>query len=102
GVKKEVSRQMTNIIATHTGSTPILNSTGATRGNTIRVISTQSRKKPSKKVINKTVSNTPVVPKGRPVMAPSITSSPPSPRKTDAKTVAPMKIPKINADVRLV
>ncbi len=78
------------------------NSTGATSGRMIRVISTQSRKNPSRKVIASTVSSTPVWPNGRPVSAARITSSPPRPRSTAANTVAPMKMPKMNAAVRLV
>ena len=78
------------------------NSTGATSGRMISVISTQSRKKPSKNVMNNTVSNTPVWPNGNPVSAARITSSPPRPRSTAANTVAPMKMPKMKAEVRLV
>ena len=64
-------------------------------GKIIKVISIQSKKNPSKNATNKTTITTPLVPNGKALRAPSISSSPPKPLKINANIVAPTKSAKI-------
>ena len=69
--------------------------TGTSSGNTIKVISIQSRKKPSRNTQTITKRIMPLSLKGNDVRASSMISSPPKARTTKAKTVAPIIMQKI-------
>ena len=69
--------------------------TGTSNGKTIKVISIQSRKKPSRNTQNITNRIIPLSLKGNEVRASSMISSPPKARTTKAKTVAPIMIQKM-------
>ena len=93
---------MANITVNQTRSNPSPWITGPTNGRMINVISIQSRKKPSKKVMNRTVMTIPSGLNGKPLRPLPINSSPPNPRNTSENAVAPMNIAKINAVVLVV
>ena len=102
GVRKAVCKQTANMTVNQMRSNPNPVTTGATNGNTMSVISIQSKTKPNKKVTKRMVMMMPEGSKGNPSSPRSINSSPPSPLRTREKAVAPKKIAKIYAVVRVV
>ena len=74
------------------GSRPIDKSTGPIKGTTIKVISIKSRINPRRNISSITIMVADMTPPGRPISKPSISSSPPKPRKIDENMVAPTKM----------
>jgi hypothetical protein len=69
--------------------------TGATKGRTIRVISIQSSRKPSTNTRSRIRTRVPWGPTARSPRAVAMSRSPPNSRSTSANTVAPTKMAKI-------
>ena len=101
-MRKLVWRHTANRIVNHTGSKPSEDTTGATSGNIISVNSIQSRKKPRRKVNSRIVMMIPTGPNGNPSNVLSMSSSPPRPLRTSEKAVAPIRMAKMKAVVRVV
>ena len=78
--------------ASHNRSTPMPAAMGARMGTTMKQIWRKSRKKPSRKMRSMLAMRKPSVPPGRLVITSSTRWSPPMPRNTRPKAVAPIRI----------
>ncbi len=79
------------------GSMPICISTGPAMGTTMITISTKSSGKPRTKITSITTRSAPYLPPGTASRKARTTSSPPRPRNTSEKSVAPISVAKIIA-----
>ena len=102
GVKKLVCKTTAKRIVNQIGSKFRPATIGEINGSIISVSSIQSKKNPRIKVISKIVIRMPVGSKGSPRRVRSINSSPPKPRSTKEKAVAPSRTAKIYPVVRVV
>ena len=100
GVRKAVCKQTANITVNQMRSNPKV-TTGATNGNTMSVISIQSKTKPSKKVTKRMVMMMPEGSKGNPSNPARLIHRHPAPLGQE-KSGCTKKIAKIYAVVRVV